>query len=374
MALRILISLLLVVGYASSAVSTVKADTADAYDADAKWITQLVNNGFRINDPAIRYPKFPRFCVKVYNWGDRVFNTYDSDYVVGTGRNWKAIVKSTNSLQTYNMRFNDNSELRILSNIHSDLGFNLCFMAVSLSYTINANRWFHNVENPRKSLNFNFCSALFSANFEYQTVEGGAKITRFGNYENSGSSNGSKKLDMKFDGVKLRSIVGDAYYFFNHNKYSQAAAYCYSKYQLKSAGSWIAGLAYSHQNIDLDFKNIPPDMWSALSSLKLRYDFHYADYSLLGGYGYNWVLKPRKWLINGTIMPSVGYRHSYEGTTDGRKDMFAANIRGMFSVVYNYKALFAALEGRIHGSLYFTDAYTFFNSTQFLMLNVGMRF
>ncbi|MDE5923592.1 MAG: hypothetical protein K2G79_08915 [Muribaculum sp.] len=35
------------------------------------WVKQLFANGFRINDPGINYPKFMRFCLNVYNWGDK---------------------------------------------------------------------------------------------------------------------------------------------------------------------------------------------------------------------------------------------------------------------------------------------------------------
>lgn len=343
-------------------------DSVASSQSSTAWVKQLVANGFKINDPEIKYPRFPKFCVDVYNWGDRTFNSYDPDYVVGTGKNWKAILKNTNWMQAYVMHFDDNSDLHIRSDINSDLGVNLCFMAVSVSYTANANRWFHSVVNPRKSFNFNFCCALFSANLHYNSHEGGARITKFGDY------NGGRHMSMDFDGVKSRSLSGDAYYFFNHRRYSQAAAYCYSKYQLKSAGSWIVGFGFSHQNIDLNFESLNPDMWQSLPSLMLKYDFHYADYSLLGGYGYNWVLKPRKWLVNATILPSIGYKHSYEGATDGSKSMFAANIRAMFSVVYNHKSLFAALEGNMQGHFYISDAYVFYNSNQVLTLNVGVRF
>ena len=58
------------------------------------WVSQLFANGFRINDPGINYPKFARFCLKVYNWGDKTFNSYDPCYVVGSGKNWKFYGKS----------------------------------------------------------------------------------------------------------------------------------------------------------------------------------------------------------------------------------------------------------------------------------------
>ena len=53
---------------------------------DVPWYRQLMANGFKIHDPEIDYPRFPRFCLKVYDWGDKTFNSYDTTYVEGTGR------------------------------------------------------------------------------------------------------------------------------------------------------------------------------------------------------------------------------------------------------------------------------------------------
>ena len=63
------------------------------------WIKQLVDNGFKLHDPSINYPRFARFCLKVYDWGDRTFNSYDSTYVVSTGKNWKSPVKAITGLK-----------------------------------------------------------------------------------------------------------------------------------------------------------------------------------------------------------------------------------------------------------------------------------
>ena len=60
--------------------------------AELPWYKQLLANNFNINDQRIHYPKFAKFCVDVYNWGDRTFNTSDTTYVVGTGKNWKVML------------------------------------------------------------------------------------------------------------------------------------------------------------------------------------------------------------------------------------------------------------------------------------------
>lgn len=334
------------------------------------WIKQLVASGFHINSPSIHYPKFPRFVVKVYNWGDKLFNSYDSTYVVGTGKNWKVMSKSYNWMESYMMLFSAKSSdmLHIRSDIFYDLGAYVSFMAVSVGYTSKVNSWFGDAGNDRKNLNFNFtCSRLY-ANFDYTSTKGNARITHFGEY------NKGRSFSHKFDDIKHKSLTGEFYYFFNNKKYSQAAAYCYSKYQLKSAGSWILGFAFNSQRIDMDFSSLPMEMQQFLPSLASDYRFHYTDYGILGGYGHNWVLSPRKWLVNFTILPSMGYRHSYSDSTEGRKSMVSTNIRARFAVVYNYRALFASLNGRFDAHLYFNSKYAFFNSTEALSLIVGARF
>ncbi|MDE6490326.1 MAG: DUF4421 domain-containing protein, partial [Muribaculaceae bacterium] len=129
MGLRIVV---LVAVMVAGTLASYASDQADSISGN--WIKQLVANNFRINDPSIRYPKFPKFCVDVYNWGNRTFNTYDTTYVVGTGKNWKAYMKSYNWADSYMLVFSRDSRLKMVSDIYSDIGPSICFMAVSLGY------------------------------------------------------------------------------------------------------------------------------------------------------------------------------------------------------------------------------------------------
>lgn len=362
--------LALLIILSSVAASGLAAEEMDSLEfSKLPWIKQLAKSNFDVNRPGINYPKFARFCLKVYNWGDKTFNSYDTAYVVGTGKNWKALVRSYNWNDAFALYFSRKNYLHINSDIYSDLGIHLSFMAVSIGYTVDANAYFGGSSGSRHNFNFNFVCGLFSAGISTSTAKGGTTINHFGDYAPA-----KGKLKYKFDDISQESLSAYVYYFFNHRKYSQGAAYSFSKYQLKSAGSWLSGLSINRQKISMDFSGLPEDLISHLPSLQKRYDFHYTDYDILGGYGYNWVLKPRKWLINGTIMPSIGYKHSYEGTTEGRKDMFSTNIRGNFSVVYNHRSLFAALIGNYEGHFYFAKGYTFYNSMASLSLVAGVRF
>ncbi len=332
------------------------------------WYKQLVDNGFHINDPGIRYPRFARFCVNVYNWGDRTFNSYNPEYVEGTGKNWKALVRSFNRMETYALFFEDDQRMNIRSDIYPDFGIHLCFMAVSIGYTFKPNSLLGHAKNNRENLDFSFTCALFAANISYSSYNGGSVITRMGDYE------GGRHIQYHFDGITQKSLTGNLYYFFNHKKYSQAAAYCFSKYQLKSAGSWIAGISFSHQNIHMNFESLPDEMVEHLPDLSRQYTFRYTDYDILGGYAYNWVLKPRRWLINVTFLPSIGFKRSKEITEDNRETMFSMNVMGRLAGVYNHRSLFASLEVNSNAFVNFARNYTFINSFIALSFNVGVRF
>ncbi|WP_300935208.1 DUF4421 domain-containing protein [uncultured Muribaculum sp.] len=336
---------------------------------ERNWLRQLFENGFNLNDPAINYPRFPRFCVDVYNWGDRTFNSYDKDYVVSTGKNWKVMAKTYNWSESYFLDLENKSRVLMISDMYSDLGVSINFMALSLGYTFNANNIFGSPVAKRRIFDFSFTCALFSGNVHSSSTHGGVSIRRFAKYKDGHS------INVGLDDVKQTRLNGNVFYFFNHRKYSHAAAYSYSKYQLRSAGSWVLGVSLIRTDIDIDFSSLPPDMLDALPPHAPRhYSLNYNDYCLLGGYAYNWVLHPRRWLINITALPSVGVKHLRNVSVDDKKDLFAANIKVNFSVVYNYKALFAAFTGQLDAEQYTTNNYSFLNGQESLSICVGARF
>ncbi|MDE7110661.1 MAG: DUF4421 domain-containing protein [Muribaculaceae bacterium] len=334
------------------------------------WFQQLVRTGFQINDPRISYPRFPRFCLKVYNWGDRTFNSYDPAYVRSTGKNWKISVKSDNWNQSYRYVFSlfDQNNVSVRSRVSSDLGISLNFMAVGISYTRALDELFYGKKNKRNSLDFSFTCSRFSVELLSQQTEGGAYIDRYGDYENG------KFLHMPFDGLSQSQTSVTAFYFFNHNRYSQSAAYAYSKYQLRSAGSWIGGFRWAHRRIVMDFSDLPDDMKEANPDFPLINTFNYNEYSLLGGYAHNFVLN-RHFLYNITAMPCVGYRNSELHTDSrGRREMISANMIGRMSLTYNNRMLFCGIVAKFNGGFILNKNFSFFNSTQYATAIVGVRF
>ena len=337
--------------------------------ANKPWYKQLYDTGFMLHDKRIKYPRFARFLLRIYYWGDKTFNSYRPEYVQATGKNWKVTGRSYNWMESYMMLFSEKSSdiLHINSDLYTDVGLYISFMAVSAGYTAKTSDIFGGKKNNRSNFNFNFtCSRIF-ANLDITSTKGNTHITRFGDYKGD-------LLPYDFDAIDHKNVSAEAFYIFNFGRYSHAAAFCFSKYQLKSAGSWLLGISYSHQNINFNFSSLPQEMKDYLPVLGMNYKYRYTDYGICGGYAYNWAIRPQKWLLNVTVFPSAGYRRFFHDSTDDERSMFATSAHARLSVVYNHKALFASLMGRFDGNLYFTKRYTFFNSIESLSLVVGARF
>lgn len=336
----------------------------------AYWIKQLMRNNFRINDPGVCYPAFPRFALKVYNWGDRTFNSYDTTYVVGTGKNWKLQGKTFNWMETSMITFPKRMGINMHSELYSDAGFSLSFMAVSIGYMWNVNKLFSSTPTSRRTFNFDFTCSRFSLNYQSVSSTGGMILTKFGDF------NDGHHFHYKFGSTSNVSKTLDAYWFFNHYKYSQGAAYSYSKYQLRSAGTALVGFNYTGQNITMDFSTLPSEMLVHMPLENPLFLSHYRSYNALGGYAYNWVLRPRRWILNTVAMAAVGYR-KLATQADNRdvSSQIANNFRLNVAAVYNHRALFASLTARMNGFVnYNAHEFTHFNAIVSLMGTVGMRF
>ena len=99
----------------------------------------------------------------------------------------------------------------------------------------------------------------------------------------------------------------NAYWIFNHRKFSYPAVYSQSTNQRKSAGSFMAGFSYSQHSINFDYTQLPDGLKNKLNN-NLRFSrVKYSDYSLGFGYGYNWVFK-KNWVANLSLLPGIGFK------------------------------------------------------------------
>ena len=331
------------------------------------WFNRLKNMTLDLKDTTVIYPRFIKFCVDVYNWGDHFFNPYDPEYVEGTGKRWKARVVNDNWLDSYAMRFPDKMSVSMLSNPYSNLGGYIQYMAVSVGYTYDMGKIFGTAPLNHKKWEFGFNCARFNIDLYYQENEGGTYLRKFGNYKHG------RLIKIKFPGVKLKTSGLDAIYFFNNRRYSHGAAYNFSKFQKRSQGSVIAGFSYTNIKLSFDFTQLPEELKPYLTVSEKNYLFHYDSYAAMIGYGYNCVINPHL-LYNITVTPSFGASHCYEDSQEGEKWLFSMNISARTSLTYNLGNWFFGLIAKINGHWYKSGTYSLFSSIENFSANIGIRF
>ena len=330
------------------------------------WWRAMKHGKVNFKDSTMGYPRFVMFCYRTYMWGDRVFNSYDSNYVKSTGKNWKLILKSNNWLDSYIGHPVKGVNQIMNSNLVSNIGLSLSFMAVSVGYSVGVSNLIHGGKLSDK-VEFSFTCARFAADAYYWENNNQINIS----YTVKGDNEGLHKL--KQPGISRKAMGLTAYYFFNNRRYAQAASYCFSKYQLRNAGSWLAGFSLQHYDVKFDVDQMSPEVRVYFPTQETAPRTLYNDYCLLAGYGHNWVLG-RNWLLNFTITPYIGYRYNLAANQGIKTSAVSLNCRARMAAVYNHKQFFAAFQGNADHHRYKSDASRLVNSLIDFSILAGIRF
>lgn len=349
----------------SSAVDAFKKEYGDNF-----WKIAVLSGKLNFKDKSVKYPRFIKWCMDFYNWGDKTFNSYDTAYVVGTGKRWKLMAKNDNWIDFYDLKLPKSIRVGMSSDLAPNLSASISYMALSFSYMMNLDYLFGGEPVTHRKFDLNFSCSLIALDAYYSKNTGNTNITKLGNsYHNYNIFNS----EYNFSGLTLEATGVDVYYFFNNRKYSQGAAYSYSKYQKRSAGSFIGGFTVSRQNVKFDFNALPESIIGELPTDKRKYHVHYKDYCFMFGYGYNWVFR-KNWLFNVTTIPCFGFNRSMNDTEERRKDMFSYNIKAKFALVYNRNSFFYSINGKFDGHYFNANTYRFFNLYSNFAFIVGFRF
>lgn len=327
------------------------------------WWRAMKHGKVNFKDSTMRYPKFVTFCYKVYKWGDKAFNSYDTAYVVPTGKNWKLTLKNQNWIDNYSGGLDGNHAM-FTSGAASNIGLYLSFMAVSVGYSLDVDRIF-GAKGTSEMMEFSFTCARFTAEAH--------KITNTGRMSTRVKLDGGDwKKGEKLDALRRESMGVSATYFFNNRKYARAAAYCYSKFQRRSAGSALAGFSIVNYDFKVDTEKLTPDQAQKFEYVGVAH-MRYTDYCLRGGYAHNWVLGS-KFLLNVTALAGIGVKHIHSTKYMASGNNGALVAGGNFALTYNHKRYFASLQSNVNTSLYITGKRHFGYTVADFTTVFGIRF
>ena len=250
------------------------------------------------SDTVVSNEKKPGLGKRLINkLSDKYFNTkYDTSYVARPKEKWlfRLLGNQTGNYIHAKGTVNDvysRYDLHTKTNYTVGLEVNYCDIAATLSL------------NPAK-IGGDYNDYEF--NFEYH----GQKISFDISYLRATSLAGDIKLrdidHLDEDGLRMNEFNISAYYVFNDKRFSFPAALFKNYYQLRSAGSWLAGLSFQSGSIRTT------DELKARSPMAPEVHLTFANVALGGGYGYNFVLGHRsQWLLHLSAMPSaVLYKHN----------------------------------------------------------------
>ena len=311
----------------------------------------------------------------------RGFDKIDTRYIEPQHYVYSAMLQATHNYDFYTLRSvgSDKQSISFSTDSEFRIGPYAGWKWVFLGYTFSL----HNLElgSKKQGLDLSIYSSQIGIDLFYRHTGSDYKLREV----NLGKGQDYSALnDVPFSGLTSGITGFNIYYIFNHGKFSYPAAFSQSTIQKISCGSWLAGFGYTRNSIDFDHgelqelvnermgvKTVPLD-----SALMFR-RVNYVDFSLSGGYAYNWVFAPN-WLLGGSVQAAVAHKRSTSKMSDNKSSGFSfhnLNIDGIgrFALVYNNMKWYAGTSVILHTYNYYHKSHFSTNNT-FGSMNVYVGF
>ncbi len=312
------------------------------------------------------------------------FSQVDTAYVEPQRYNLAGMAQNTNTYEVYRMRSGQGHDFVFSPKPSVKLGPYFGWRWIFLGYTFDISHL--RESNHKQDLNLSLYSNQIGVDIFYRKTGDDYKIRSI---DLGDGIDTSCLKDLPFDGISA-SIKGfNLYYIFNHRKFSYPAAYSQSTVQRRSAGSFLAGIGYTRHSLDVD--------WQKLSQIVERHTGHglfdgvdpqqhllsrvkYSDYSISGGYAYNWVFA-HNWLLDASLSLALAYKVT-EGDSRNSDNWFRSislnkfNMDGItrIGVVWNNTRWFAGANAIFHSYNYRKSQFSTNNTFGSVNIYVGLNF
>lgn len=306
-------------------------------------------------------------AVRSYNRFERIFNNYDTSYVKPVDGKFKVKLYTNDWLETYRFNFEKGGHMNMHSDLVANVGFELSYWIFSIGYDMNLNKYYNGYERHQKKFRFGLHTALINFNLFVENNNLTALVTDFNTPDIFYPD------EVRFNGVRTDRWGIEAYYFLNNRKYSQPAAFDYTRLQTRSAGSFYFGVSYRDQLYRFNFSTLPDQITGNLPGELIDYTYraHIRDFFLIPGYGFNWSLG-RHWLIAVSESPLFGVRTGRVNTFN--KNRFSLTNLVRLGFVYNISHLFLGLQSSLYTSRTKDPEITLWGNVITAELAVGYRF
>ena len=313
------------------------------------------------------------------------FSQVDTSYIEPQHYNFTAMLQNTNTYEVYSFEDANGQSVTFAPEPSVRIGPYFGWHWVFLGYTFDI---LHAGDKKNKQdWNLSLYSNQLGVDLFYRKVGNNYKIKEI---ELNGEPDMRKMRNIEFDGLSASIIGFNLYYIFNHKKFSYPAAYSQSTIQRKSAGSFLAGIGYTRHSISVEWDKLynivreasgTPISDSSTNSEQLFSDVHYRDFSIYGGYGYNWVFA-HNWLLNASLSLGLSYNSSSNSVSTqhafGLNNFAFQNFNvdgiGRLGIVWNNSKWFAGTNVIMHSYNYHKNQFSTNNTFGSLNIYFGFNF
>lgn len=315
----------------------------------------------------------------------RGFDRLDERYIEPQHYVFAAMLQATHNYDFYKLRSTGNNHQTISFSPDTEvrIGPYAGWKWVFLGYTFSLNNLsFGN----KRGFDLSVYSSQIGIDLFYNRSGGDYKLREV----NLGNGKDYSSLDdLSFDGFKNEITGFNVYYIFNHGRFSYPAAFSQSTIQKISCGSWLAGIGYTKNTIELDYELLQSFISKRMGTNTVLLDdelkfknVQYIDVSVSGGYAYNWVFA-KNWLLGGSVQLAVAHKHSTGEMSDSKSRGFSfqnLNIDGIgrMALVYNNMNWYAGYSMIFHTYNYyqksrFSTNNIFGSSNIYVGFNFGLK-
>lgn len=312
----------------------------------------------------------------------RSFSAVDTNYVEPQHYNFTIMLQSTFNYDIYHIRSSSGQMITLSPDMNMKIGPYVGWKWFFLGYTFDLKKLGLFDNSNKREIEFSIYSSQVGIDLFYRRTGSDYKIRNVYLGENI---NAEKLINMPFDGINIGITGVNLYYIFNHKRFSYPAAFSQSTCQKISCGSWLAGVGFTNNSVEIDHDKLQnivqtyckPDGVKLDSGLMFN-RVKYYDFNVSGGYAYNWVFA-KNWLFCASASIALAYKHTqgdWEGGKEQRFRLDNVNVDGIgrFGIVYNNTRWYAGASAILHSYNYHKTYFSTNNVFGSLNLYVGYNF
>lgn len=334
--------------------------------------------------------EYGNFFVRVVD----AFDAIDTTYVERINYNFTAMLQGTTNFEFYSIGTRDYTESIAFAQ-HPDLRIGPYFgwRWLFLGYTYDVSHLGSHAVKTGQKFEFSIYTSMLDIDLIYRKTGSDFYFRRITGLDESARMYEGE--DCHF--IDANVIGANIYYNINHKRFSSPAVFSQSTIQRRSAGSWQVGASVTHHDIHYHYDALPEALFAETETdrqFRSLERLTYIDYSLTGGYAYNWVFSPG-WCLGLSVTPAIGYKRAsaktvvfeeeelplYESPLRNkldeifrRKGNVNFDVTGRLGIIYNTGRWFAGAFGVIHNYNYRRGGLTFTNTFGNANVCVGFYF